>query len=259
MLVLNKSKMNKINKKQNGQVVLMVLMVSALMLTIGLSVSKNTVTETKVDTDEDLLKQAFNTAESGVEYYLGTGSTLYSEADSNATITTVDIGNKDEINSGGVVLSGEPFLFWLVNHDDNGDIGTTRFTGNITQICVDSNFVGGLKVDLFTYNGSTYSTNRLGYNMNGSSQVNGFSQVNNSCTGNINVSNGMLLAVTPIGGNTNITIKGDTAFPLQGEEITSVGRVSSGVNTKIKVLNRFNEIPPFMLDAVVSGDSVLSQ
>ena len=250
----------KINKKQSGQVVLMVLLVSALMLTIGLSVSKNTVTETKVDTDEDLLKQAFNTAESGVEYYLATGSKQYSETNSSATITTVEIGNQSEINSGGVVLNSEPFLFWLVDHDTSTrSIGTQRFTGNINKICTDSSFTGGLKIDLFNFNGTAYSVNRFGYNMNNGDTVNGFNQINGNCTGNINVSNGMLLVVTPIGGNTNITINGDTTFPLQGEEITSVGQMKSGVNTKITVLNRFNEIPPFMLDAIVSGDSVLSQ
>ena len=95
--------------------------------------------------------------------------------------------------------------------------------------------------------------------MNNGSVVNGFSQIAGNCTENISVSNGMLLVITPIGGNTNITISGDTSFPSQGEEITSVGQINSGVNTKITVLNRFNEVPPFMLDAIVSGDSVLSQ
>lgn len=245
--------------KEKGQVVLMVLLVSALMMTIGLSVSKNTITETKVDTDEDLLKQAFNTAESGVEYYLSTGNKQYSETNSSATITTVNIGDDNQINSGGVVLSGEPFSFWLVNHNLDRTIGTDRFTGNISQICTDSSFNGGLKVDLFTYNSGSYLVERYGYNMNSGNSVNGFSQVNSNCTGSINVTDGMLLVVTPIGGNTKITVSGDTTFPSQGEEITSVGQMSSGVNTKIIVANRFNEIPPFMLETIVAGDSVLSQ
>jgi len=256
---LNYKTDNSYTIKSGGQVVLMVLLVSALMMTIGLSVSKSTITETKVDTDEDLLKQAFNTAESGVEYYLSTGNKQYSETNSSATITTVNIGGNAEINSGGVVLSGEPFSFWLVNHNIDKTIGTDRFTGNINQICVDSSFTGGLKVDLFVYNSGSYAVNRFGYNMNNGNSVNGFSQINGNCTGSISVSEGMLLVVTPIGGNTKITVSGDTTFPSQGEEITSVGQMSSGVNTKIIVANRFNEIPPFMLETIVAGDSVLSQ
>lgn len=251
--------MNKKNNKNSGQVVLMVLLVSALMLTLGLSVSKNTVTETKIDTDEDLLKQAFNTAESGVEYYLATGNKQYNETGSNATVTTLNIGGGNEVSSTGVVLSGEPFSFWLVNHNVDRTIGSDRYNGNINQICVDSSFTGGIKVDLFTFNGTSYTVNRQGYNMNGGSNVNGFTAVSGNCTGLINVTGGMLLVVTPIGGSTKVTINGDTAFPSQGEEITSVGQMNSGVNTKITVLNRFNEIPPFMLESIVSGDSVLSQ
>jgi len=249
--------MKNINKKQSGQVVLMVLLVSALMLTVGLSVSKNTVVETRVDTDEDLLKQAFNTAESGIEYYLATGYKQYAETNSSATVTAVNIGGGDEINSGGVVLSGQPFLFWLVNHDEvDKTIGTDMFTGSIDQICTDSNFTGGLKVDLFTGNNLV---TRMGYNMNGGSSVNGFNQISGNCTEAINVTDGMLLVVTPIDGNTNIIVKGNAAFPSQGEEITSVGQMNGGVNTKITVLNRFNEVPPFMLETITSGDSVLSQ
>lgn len=255
-------KIIKMKEKQKGQVVLMVLLVSALMLTIGLSVSKNTITETKIDTDEDLLKQAFNTAESGVEYYLATGNTQYSETNSNATITAVSIGNEVEINSGGVVLSNEPFLFWLVKHTDKRTVSTEvtdRFTGNINQICVDSTFTGGIKIDLFTKVGTAYYVNRLGYNMNGGSSVNGFSKISGNCTGVINVSGGMLLAVTPINGSTKVTVNGNTNFPSQGEEITSVGQMNSGVNTKITVLNRYNEVPPFMLESITAGDSVLSR
>lgn len=242
-----------------GQVVLMVLLVSALMLTMGLSVSKNTVTETKIDTDEDLLKQAFNTAESGVEYYLGTGETKYVSNNGNASVSTTVIGNIADLDSGGVIVSGKPFLFWLVNHNDDGSVGTDSFDGNISQICVDDNFSGGLKVDLFSLNGSNYSVSRYGYNMNGSNTVNGFTSDSDSCTQSITVTGGMLLVVTPIGGNTNISIDGSAIFPSQGEEITSVGQMEGGVNTKITVLNRFDEIPPFVLDAVTSGNSVLSR
>lgn len=255
---MTNKQINKI-KKQSGQVVLIVMLVSALMLTLGLSVSKNAVTETKIDTDEDLLKQAFNTAESGVEYYLATGNTQYSENNGSASVTAVDIGNANQINSGGAVKSGEPFLFWLVNHEDDNTIGEDRFTGTISRICVDSDFNGSLKVDLFTTDGVNYSVNRYGYNMNGSSVVTGFSLISGSCTGSISVGEGMLLVVTPIGGNTNVAVDGNTSFPSQGEEITSVGQMTGGVNTKITVLNRFNEVPPFMLETVTAGNSVLSQ
>jgi len=61
--------MNKIQKhktnNQQGQVVLMVLLASALILTLGLSASRQATVETKIDTDQEMLKKAFNAAISG--------------------------------------------------------------------------------------------------------------------------------------------------------------------------------------------------
>ena len=253
--------MNKINikKRMSGQVVLMVLLVSALVLTMGLSASKNTVIETKIDTDENLLKQAFNTAESGVEYYLATGETQYNSDNGNASVVTTDIGNVGSLDSSEVVLNGKPFLFWLVNHEDDGSVGSDFFDGTINQICVDSSFTGGLKVDLVSFNGGNYSIRRYGYNMNNGSAVSGFSADNNSCTQSIVVAQGMLLVVTPIGGSTNLSVDGNINFPSQGEKIVSIGQMDGGVNTKVTVLNRFDEVPPFMLETITAGNSVLSQ
>jgi hypothetical protein len=244
----------------------MVLMVSALMLTIGLSVSKNTVTETKVDTDEDLLKQAFNTAESGVEYYLGTGNTLYSEADSNATITTVDIGNKDEINSGGVVLSGEPFLFWLVNHDDNGDIGVTYYSGNELELKVDDGYDSILKVDYYykDENTNTYGVSRQLYDfgthtvdeeIKGATTINGSTTINFDLKINEATVNPLLLVVTPIAKATALSLSGTAAFPLQGEEIVSYSTTDSGIKTQIKTRHIF-QLPTFFLEAMTARGQI---
>lgn len=76
-------------KSEKGQIALIVLLVSAITMTIGLSLSRKTVTETKIQTDQELLKQAFNTAESGVDYYLGTGKTEYTAPDEKSKADVV--------------------------------------------------------------------------------------------------------------------------------------------------------------------------
>lgn len=243
--------------KESGQIVIIVLLASALVLTLGMSMSKKTVTETRIDSDEELLKQAFNTAESGIEYYLATGETTYDSGNGTANVSVSTIGNSNNLTSDGVVLSGKPFLFWLVDHNSDDSIGSNSFNGTISQICVDGGFNGALKVDLFTFGGS-YSISRSGYNMNGSSTVNGFDSIADECTGPIIVNGGMLLAITPIGDSSNITITGNSNFPAQGEELVSVGEMDNGVNTKVKVINRY-QVPVFMLESISSGNSVLSQ
>lgn len=248
--------------KESGQIVIIVLLASALVLTLGMSMSKKTVTETRIDSDEELLKQAFNTAESGIEYYLATGETTYGSGNGTANVSVSTIGESNNLSSDGAVLSGKPFLFWLVDHNSDDSISSDsddRFSGTISEICVDGGFNGALKVDLFTFGiGETHSVDRFGYNMNGSSIVNGFDSIADECTGPIIVNGGMLLAVTPIGDSSNITIESASNFPAQGEEIVSVGEMDNGVNTKVKVINRY-QVPVFMLESISSGNSVLSQ
>jgi hypothetical protein len=249
-------------KLQKGQVVLIVLLASAVIMTLGLSAAKRTVVDTKIDTDEELLKQAFNTAESGVDYYLATGATgvaAYQTSDnnSNADISVSPVGLSDSLVSDGVVIKNDPYLFWLVGHNDDGSVKLANtYTGSSVDICVDTTFKQKLKIDYF-YKGANYSVKR---------DLHDFASGSNCITDFATPSTTLLLAVTPIGESTNIKVvgKGDT-FPIQGEKITSVGRAgnvsastnANQVSSQVRVFNQY-KVPPFMLDAITAGDSVLS-
>lgn len=263
-------------KSEKGQIALIVLLVSAITMTIGLSLSRKTVTETKIQTDQELLKQAFNAAESGVDYYLGTGKTEYTAPDekSKADVVVSKIGGSTSIDSGGLVLENNTFLFWLVNHNSNGDIGSTFYGGTYVDICVDASFnTQALKVDYFYKEGNTYKIIRRGFYFGTTfpNDVYGFSRGSGAtlCGG----SNGtrltltagttpLLIAIKPIGGNTSVTLKGTVAFPLQGEEISSTGRAgdltAGGVNRKVTVLNRY-KIPSFLLEAITAKGNITSE
>lgn len=259
-------------KKNKGQISLIVLLVSAVAMTIGLSVSKKTVTETKIETDQELLKQAFNAAESGVDYYLGTGNTSYVAPDgkTRADVQVQDIGGGETISSEGLVLDKNNMFFWLVGHNSDGSIGNTFYGGNYVDICTDNGFNKALKVDFFYKEGTNYKVLRKGYNFDvGNIIVPNFSLKSDSpasgCNGiRLNLINSPLLVVVkPIAGNTNISLVGQTglAFPFQGVEISSTGRagdLSSGVNRKVKVLNRYM-VPSFLLEAITAGGEVSSQ
>ena len=245
--------------KESGQIALIVLLASALILTVSMSISRKTVVETRIDTDEELLKQAFNTAESGIEYYLATGETgpdtYINASGGNASISTEIIGGDTSIDSNGVILDGSPFLFWLVDHD-GANIGSDRYSGDITISVDDSSFDGGLKVDLYTYDGSDYEVIRYGYNIGGSF-VNDFTDVGGNSVSINGISGGMLLVITPIEYSSSFTLSGTANFPAQGEVITSVGEMNSGVNTTVRVENRF-EVPIFMLEAISAGGQIVN-
>jgi hypothetical protein len=265
-------KKNKSRRQSRGQAILIVLLASAVIMTLGLSSARRTVIDTKIDTDEELLKQAFNTAESGVDYYLSTGETDYSDPDTNssAQVTVNPIGLGTSLSSDGVVLSNTPALFWLVSHNSDGSINSSNyFTGNTVDICVDDNFSKALKIDYFYLSGGSYKVMRKGINFSDSTEFN-FSPVgtSNKCISQSinNLDTPLLLAVTPINGSTKLIVKdlSGNNFPIQGQEITSVGRAgdvsagSVGVNTQVKVINRYL-VPPFMLDAITAANNVLSK
>lgn len=253
-------------RNSKGQVALIVLLVSAVIMTLGLSMSKQTVVETRIDADEELLKQAFNAAESGIDYYLGSKRVGYTapDAKSMANITVTSIGEGTTMSYGEYITENGTALIWLVNHDSNGNIGSTYYGGDTVEVCVDNDFGGALKIDYFyrLLAGTNYRINRIGYNFD-TETVTGYPIEASNCVTINTINNPLLLAITPIGDGTNLNLTGEIGdnFPSQGEQITSVGRagdVSAGVSRKITVQRRY-VIPMFMLETITASGVVTSQ
>jgi Tfp pilus assembly protein PilX len=271
--------MGKFNIKQKGQVALIVLLVSAAVMTLGLSMSQKTVVDTKIETNEEQLKQAFNTAESGIEYYLGTGSTRFTSPDNQsiADIQVSNVGLGSTINFNQYTLLNKTQQFWLVGHLSNGGIDySTYYQGNSINVCLENSFVGSLKVDYFYLDSlSAIQVSRLGYNLT-SGYVSGFSDLSplpgtGGCqSGYRQVSLGLslgggikplLLAIKPLRSGVKMYLLGSGQnFPIQGIELSSIGRVgdvTTGVNRKINVLKLY-QVPSFFLDSITTYGSVLS-
>ena len=240
---------NKINK-QKGQVVLMVLLASALILTLGLSASKQATIETKIDTDQELLKKAFNAAESGIEYYLGTGKTQYgTDTDGKANLNVKTLGDSERLSFGNVTLAGGIDYFWLVGHNADGSLGTNYYSVNNSglNVCTVDGSNVTFKIDYFYKNGAAFSRKSVQQTTSG------------GCVTNYGITDGdsVLLTVTPVDRSVKVEIRGATKFPVQGEEITSTGSVQ-GVNNTVTVLNKY-DVPLFMLEAVTSAGEVTNK
>ncbi|MDD2225151.1 MAG: hypothetical protein PHP97_03230 [Candidatus Shapirobacteria bacterium] len=252
---MNKIKNEKLIKNSQGQIAIIILLASAIILTLGLSASKTAITDTKVDTDEELLKEAFNTAESAINNYLtDSNKTSYSTEGSGATVASTSIGgnNVKEISTEGVVLANTNQLFWLVNHDNN-KIGSTYYQSDF-KIEADNTNVA-LKIDYFYIDGSDYKVDRFGCppsvpNVN-------FVGFNFDCSNKISVTGkkSLLVSVTPLGGSAKIKISGDSEFPVQGEEITAASSTDNGVKTQIKTRYVY-QFPSFMLDAITAKNAI---
>jgi hypothetical protein len=263
--------------KKNGQIALIVLIISAIVMTVGLSLSKKSVVETKITTDEELLKQAFNAAESGVDYYLGTGRTDFTSTDSKtaAKVSANNIGGgANVVNIGGVTLRNKNSYFWMVAHNTDGSLNITHFGAMTMSVCVKNSFNGSLLIAYFYREGGVYKVARVfGNPTAGLAGCAGVSGLGSGMDLTPFIGGGrdpLLLVVKPIGDNTKdadtqiAVVDTGPHFPEQGVEISSTGKAGdlSGVsgaqvNREINVINQY-QIPSFMLDAITATGNVLS-
>lgn len=254
------------NKNRRAQVAIIALLISAVVMVVGLTFSKMTTVETRIDTNEEALRDAFNAAESGIDYYLKTGNKTYTVPTSTvkADVSVRNLGNETVLDFGEYTPEGESEFYWLVNHTATG-LGTSYFGGN--QITVrHKGMDGSLAINIFYRSGTGFGVKRYGYNFsnNTDKRVNDFTD----SIGNPEVSiipiptNSVLMTVTPIFSGANLSIVGTGGtFPVQGEEISSVGKVgeiNAGQVSKKVVIQQRYKLPGFLLDALSSEASVLS-
>lgn len=276
---------------KSGQVALIVMIVSAVMMTLGLSISRRATVEIRVDSDEESLKQAFNVAESGIENYLKNGETTFQSGDgkSTAEVLTNNIGGGSTLNYSEYTTINSPVYYWLRDHNSDGSINLgTGFDGTDLRVCVDDGYTGTLKVDYFYRTaGGVYGVWRSGYNFGTLNTVGGYSDssgvASGSCVGRSGAKEvqligaplsgnvPILLTVRPIFIGTRVSIRTATVgeiFPYQGETISSIGKVenvgagagggSSSGSSQVVRVNTGYSVPGFMLEAINSDDSVLS-
>jgi len=116
-------------KFQKGQAVLVVLLVMSVLLTLGLSAVSRSVTDIKISQQTQESARAFWTAQAGLEKALLAQGTAGGEIDGvTYEVTKTQLGGSaDFVFSEGVGV-GENFVYWLVDHDSDGNIGTNFYS-----------------------------------------------------------------------------------------------------------------------------------
>jgi len=136
------SKNNSSASKDSGQTLLIILLVTAVILTIGLAVASYSITNIKISRYEEESARAFSAAEAGIEEALKLGSApesgLVDIGDITAEVSeTVQGGGTDFDFAGSKFESEELANIWLVGHTDEGALDPSTYFpagGNIT-IC----------------------------------------------------------------------------------------------------------------------------
>ncbi len=237
-------------KRQQGQVALIVLLIMAAGLALGLATSKKVVVDTKINKDQELLKQAFNAAESGINTYIGSGNqgtNLYHSSDNsssaNVAVTTIG-GNTPTVSYPGYILSNRIGVVWLVNHnlDATRSIDWNTYYRGANVVMCASATTGALKLAYYAKTATTVAVQRWVYNLSGTSLVtNGLPIVPASgidpCPSpmhqiaEVPIAAGTIpiaLVAVPLNtssmlGAANPLVSDGGVFPIQGELVTSTG------------------------------------
>lgn len=127
--------MNKKDSRVQGQTVLIILLIVAVILTIGLSTISSTITDIKVTQQTEESSRAYYVAESGLEEsFLRNSASSGVIGNIQYDVTESWQGGTTEFLFPFSVLAGDPQNFWLVDHD--------RTTGAIVDT-LSSNFFNG--------------------------------------------------------------------------------------------------------------------
>lgn len=270
------------NNNVSGQIVLILVLITVVGLTIGLSLISRTVTDVRISSQIEESGRAFSAAEAGVENALKiinvfpTGTTESLTLDNaSAEYKVSDIGGNSSLYTFPVTEADSSEILWLVNHESDKALGTLYYpTSESLDICwgtAGNN--AALEFSLYYKTGSTYKIAKSAYDPDftraGSNQFDPADKVGNYCGSTypykhtvnfisdfgVSVTDNLLaLRMTPVYESTALGVKPAANLPVQGNQINSVGRTTTGVVRKIQV-NRTYSILPGLLDFTLYCES----
>lgn len=254
-------------KNENGQVLLIVILIMVVALTVGLSLASRSIINVRNTNEEANSQKAFQAAEAGVEIALqkpiGNADFTIGQKtlDNNAIINQVTVhtltGSSIILNNGNPVAQDAGIDLWLTNYPNYSG---APWTGKLYIYWGSKNGCSDAALEAIVISGSSAtdpgatitrygidpcgtnsvdaSQNRTGSNKLSPAQV-GATILNtkfNFSTA-ISLTNGIIVRIIPLYANTPIAITGYTNagppdtqnFPSQGRIITATGTYATTV------------------------------
>ena len=274
-----------VKKGNSGQTLLIILLIAAVILTVGLAIASYSITDIKISQQEEESARAFSAAEAGIEESLKIGSaTNVTVGDITANVTEAVQGGGKDFDFGGLKFaSGELTNVWLIGHTPQGELNPSEAfpsNGKIT-ICwgektTIDNSTPALEVALVYKDGSSYKVIRAGFDPK-SDRTTGFDPPDNSDGGNcgnlafaknIDLASGKfalpanavpyLLRLKLLYNTSSqpLAVSADNNLPQQGKCYDSAATIStSNITRKVRQC-QFFEAPPAIFDYVLfsTGD-----
>jgi hypothetical protein len=256
--------------RQEGQVLLIVVLTMIVTLTVGLSVASRTITNLKISSQNEESQKAFQAAEAGIEQALRTGSaTLESTFENQATYGT-EIEEQAQqaiaLNGGLPVDQARGIDIWLAEYNEDPALsfqspwtGLYRlFWGEEGQSCSEtsgekvpaaleviilSGDINNPTVTKHLYDPCRRIPHRSANTVTGTYEEDGEDYIYR-VTAPGDVENGFVMKVIPIFNSARIAVRAHTNPPLpsQGKLITSTGS-SGDTERKIQYFQSYPQIP----------------
>lgn len=273
-------KFAKTRYSQEGQALLIVVLIMVVTITIGLSVALKSITSVRISADQENSERAFSAAEAGIEKVLKTNSDIATEftLDNNTKIksTRLTRGADSEfiLNNGTIVEKDEGADVWFVNHGDTGDIQYAPvwngklivFWGSSADACtsaaVEIVLVYGASSDSaqtkrFAIDpcNTRFANNKFSPPTASNATLVAGRTFYYSYTIDL-VSNGILARVVPIYFSTPVAVRGQTtsgqpqSLGTQGKRIESTG-IAGGTERKITYFQGYPKVPTELFQYVL--------
>lgn len=229
-------------KNQKGQILLIVIMAISTLLTVALSTSFKSSTETQLTKMEEESQKALSAAQSAIETALKQGGsvtnigTLPGLSDFQGS-ATYDTSSSNTFVS-PVLQKDEQYTFYLADYNDKNNTFSNFWSGNLT-ICFASN-----NIEITTIR-SDNTISKI-YPIVDSSVANCPQGENFSKSYTLtSVSNIKILIVRLINNSapSKIGFYGTNPLRLQGKKISSSATSPGGVTKKVELFQSYPQIP----------------
>lgn len=229
---------------QQGQVLLIVVLVMVTALTVGLSVAARSVTNTRTSEQSSSSEKAFSAAEAGIEQSLTSNTAVTGSFTNNSSYKTTLVtvaGTAFALNNSSAVLQDSPLDVWLSTYPGYTNQWSGTFTiywGQSSNVCTQSqatNTMAALEILVLSGTVANPQLTRYAYDPCALRQAgNHFTSVNQGnytiagqtyafSTPAITVTNGLLARVIPLYAQAPLAIQNSGGFPAQGTVIQSTG------------------------------------
>lgn len=268
--------------KEEGQVLLIVVLVMVVALTVSLALVSRSITNLHNTGNEANSERAFSAAEAGIEQALklpSTGNNVISgqvlDLSTNTTIKEVDVTSITDTGNGVLLNDGYP-----VFQDDGTDVWLSTYSSDPTQLFKDS-YSGNMTIywgdnsgncsnaalEIVVMSGTRNSPTLTKYAVDPCNTRNNNFQAATSLastggktmtngdvsetfwyatTFSNSISNGLLIRIIPLYTSASIGVQptsGSSVLPAQGEVITSIG-TAGPVNQQVtRKINFFKGYP----------------